>query len=174
MKLFPKAKDERVVAEINHIYKIGFHVLSFGILVDIILQAVGIRFEGTTMGDSSINLLEFAVVMLSWILCTVLMGRKGMMDDNAYAEADRYPWKHYLVQGILAGAGTAVAVWLIQFFSGAAWASRSAPYILLVLVSQMVFMVPVVTVLVLLITCVSFRYARHRRRKSEQSMEEDE
>ena len=47
-------------------YKIGFHVLSFGILVDIILQAVGIRFEGTTMGDSSINLLEFAVVMLSW------------------------------------------------------------------------------------------------------------
>ena len=89
MKLFPKAKDERVVAEINHIYKIGFHVLSFGILVDIILQAVGIRFEGTTMGDSSINLLEFAVVMLSWILCTVLMGRKGMMDDNAYAEADR-------------------------------------------------------------------------------------
>ena len=32
MKLFPKAKDERVVAEINHIYKIGFHVLSFGIL----------------------------------------------------------------------------------------------------------------------------------------------
>ena len=102
------------------------------------------------------------------------MGRKGMMDDNAYAEADRYPWKHYLVQGILAGAGTAVAVWLIQFFSGAAWASMSAPYILLVLVSQMVFMVPVVTVLVLLITCVSFCYARHRRRKSEQSMEEDE
>lgn len=164
MKLFPKAKDERVVAEINHIYKIGFHVLSFGILVDIILQAVGIRFEGTTMGDSSINLLEFAVVMLSWILCTVLMGRKGMMDDNAYAEADRYPWKHYLLQGVLAGAGAAAVVCVIQFFSGAAWASMSVPYILLVFAAQLMFMVPITTVLVLLLTYVSFRYAAKRRR----------
>ena len=49
MKLFCKAKDERVVAEINRIYKIGFYFLTFGILLDVVLQAVGIRLEGTTM-----------------------------------------------------------------------------------------------------------------------------
>lgn len=164
MKLFPKSKDERVVAEINRIYKIGFHLLSFGILADILLQAIGVRLEGSTVVDSSINLIEFAVLMLAWAVSLFLMSRKGLMDDNAYAEADRYPWKHYLLQGVLAGAGAAAVVCVIQFFSGAAWASMSVPYILLVFAAQLMFMVPITTVLVLLLTYVSFRYAAKRRR----------
>lgn len=174
MKLFCKAKDERVVAEINRIYKIGFHLLSFGILADILLQAIGVRLEGSTVVDSSINLIEFAVLMLAWAVSLFLMSRKGLMDDNAYAEADRYPWKHYLVQGLLAGAGAAAVVCIIQFFSGAAWASMSVPYILLAFASQLIFMVPAVTILLLLITWVSFRYARERRRKTEQAIGDDE
>ena len=174
MKLFYKAKDERVVAEINRIYKIGFHLLSFGILADILLQAIGVRLEGSTVVDSSINLIEFAVLMLAWALSLFLMSRKGLMDDNAFAEADRYPWKHYLVQGLLAGAGAAAVVCIIQFFSGAAWASMSVPYILLAFASQLIFMVPAVTILLLLITWVSFRYARERRRKTEQAIGDDE
>ncbi|HIX11380.1 MAG TPA: hypothetical protein H9739_07345 [Candidatus Agathobaculum pullistercoris] len=174
MKLFYKAKDERVVAEINRIYKIGFHLLSFGILADILLQAIGVRLEGSTVVDSSINLIEFAVLMLAWAVSLFLMSRKGLMDDNAFAEADRYPWKHYLVQGLLAGAGAAAVVCIIQFFSGAAWASMSVPYILLAFASQLIFMVPAVTILLLLITWVSFRYARERRRKTEQAIGDDE
>ena len=96
MKLFPKTKDERVVAEINRIYKIGFFFLTFGILLDVVLQAIGIRLEGTTMGDSSINLLEFGILLAAQLVILLMMNRKGLMDDNAYAEADRYPWKHYL------------------------------------------------------------------------------
>ena len=174
MKLFYKAKDERVVAEINRIYKIGFHLLSFGILADILLQAIGVRLEGSTVVDSSINLIEFAVLMLAWAVSLFLMSRKGLMDDNAFAQADRYPWKHYLVQGLLAGAGAAAVVCIIQFFSGAAWASMSVPYILLAFASQLIFMVPAVTILLLLITWVSFRYARERRRKTEQAIGDDE
>ena len=40
MKLFPKSKDERVVAEINRIYKIGFFFLTFGILLDVVLPVM--------------------------------------------------------------------------------------------------------------------------------------
>lgn len=139
-------------------------LLSFGILADILLQAIGVRLEGSTVVDSSINLIEFAVLMLAWAVSLFLMSRKGLMDDNAYAEADRYPWKHYLLQGVLAGAGAAAVVCVIQFFSGAAWASMSVPYILLVFAAQLMFMVPITTVLVLLLTYVSFRYAAKRRR----------
>ena len=174
MKLIRKAKDERVVAEINRIYKIGFFFLTFGILLDVVLQAVGVRLEGTTMGDSSINLLEFGILLAAQLVILLMMNRKGLMDDNAYAEADRYPWKHYLVHGFLAGAGAAVVVCAIQFFSGAAWASMSVPYILLAFAGQLMFMVPTVTVLLLLITCVSFHYARGRRRKAEQALEDNE
>ena len=174
MKLIRKAKDERVVAEINRIYKIGFFFLTFGILLDVVLQAVGVRLEGTTMGDSSINLLEFGILLAAQLVILLMMNRKGLMDDNAYAAAGRYPWKHYLVHGLLAGAGAASVVGGIQFFSGAAWASMSVPYILLAFAGQLVFMVPTVTVLLLLITCVSFHYARGRRRKAEQALEDNE
>lgn len=174
MKLFCKAKDERVVAEINRIYKIGFHLLSFGILADILLQAIGVRLEGSTVVDSSINLIEFAVLMLAWAVSLFLMSRKGLMDDNAFAEADRFPLKIYLAQGVLAGSVAAIVVSAVQFVGGAAWASMSVPYILLAFASQLIFMVPAVTILLLLITWVSFRYARERRRKTEQAIGDDE
>ena len=131
MKLFCKAKDERVVAEINRIYKIGFHLLSFGILADILLQAIGVRLEGSTVVDSSINLIEFAVLMLAWAVSLFLMSRKGLMDDNAFAEADRFPLKIYLAQGVLAGSVAAIVVSAVQFVSGAAWVSMGVPYMLL-------------------------------------------
>lgn len=174
MKLFYKAKDERVVAEINRIYKIGFHLLSFGILADILLQAIGVRLEGSTVVDSSINLIEFAVLMLAWALSLFLMSRKGLMDDNAFAEADRFPLKIYLAQGVLAGSVAAIVVSAVQFVSGAAWVSMGVPYMLLAFASQLIFMVPAVTILLLLITWVSFRYARERRRKTEQAIGDDE
>ncbi len=94
MKLIRKAKDERVVAEINRIYKVGFYFLTAGILADLVLQALGISVQNETIGGA-VNLVEFAVVMLAQLFCLVLMARKGMMDDNAFAEADCYPWKHY-------------------------------------------------------------------------------
>ena len=65
---------------------------------------------------------------------------------------------------MLAGTVAAIVVSAVQFVSGAAWASMSVPYILLVFAAQLMFMVPITTVLVLLLTYVSFRYAAKRRR----------
>ena len=78
MKLIRKAKDERVVAEINRIYKVGFYFLTAGILADLVLQALGISVQNETIGGA-VNLVEFAVVMLAQLFCLVLMARKGMM-----------------------------------------------------------------------------------------------
>ena len=122
---------------------------------------------------TSFNLLEFAILMLAQLVCIALMARKGLMDDNAYAEADRYPWKHYLVQGVLAGVAAAVVVCAVQYGSGAVWASMGLRDILLVVAVQLLFLVPVTTVLVLLLTYVSFRYAAQRRRKKAEQMEDD-
>lgn len=174
MKLFCKAKDERVVAEINRIYKIGFYFLTFGILLDVVLQAVGIRLEGTTMGDSSINLLEFGILMAAQLITLLMMNRKGLMDDNAFAEADRFPLKIYLAQGVLAGSVAAIVVSAVQFVSGAAWVSMGVPYMLLAFAAQLLFMVPTVTVLVLLITYATFCYAKRRRARAQAQMDEED
>ena len=149
MKLFCKAKDERVVAEINRIYKIGFYFLTFGILLD-------------------------AVLMLAWAVSLFLMSRKGLMDDNAFAEADRFPLKIYLAQGVLAGSVAAIVVSAVQFVSGAAWVSMGVPYMLLAFAAQLLFMVPTVTVLVLLITYATFCYAKRRRARAQAQMDEED
>ena len=117
MKLIRKAKDERVVAEINRIYKVGFYFLTAGILADLVLQVLGISVQNETIGGA-VNLVEFAVVMLAQLFCIVLMARKGMMDDNAFAEAVCYPWKHYLVQGALGGVAASVVVCVLQCATG--------------------------------------------------------
>ena len=174
MKLFCKAKDERVVAEINRIYKIGFHLLSFGILADILLQAIGVRLEGSTVVDSSINLIEFAVLMLAWAVSLFLMSRKGLMDDNAFAEADRFPLKIYFAQGVLAGLGRGDRGERGAVVSGAAWVSMGVPYMLLAFAAQLLFMVPTVTVLVLLITYATFCYAKRRRARAQAQMDEED
>ena len=49
MKLIRKAKDERVVAEINRIYKVGFYFLTAGILAD--LSAAGAGDKRTERND---------------------------------------------------------------------------------------------------------------------------
>ena len=163
MKLIRKAKDERVVAEINRIYKVGFYFLTAGILADLVLQALGISVQNETIGGA-VNLVEFAVVMLAQLFCLVLMARKGMMDDNAFAEADCYPWKHYLVQGALAS----VVVCVLQCATGAVWVGMGVPAILLVFAAQLLLTVPLTTVLVLLLTYASFRYAKRRRAGTEE------
>lgn len=173
MKLIRKAKDERVIAEVNRIYKIGFNFLTVGILADIVLQVMNIHVEVHTP-LASINLLEFGVVLVAQFLCLALMGRKGLMDDNAYAEADRYPWKHYLMQGILAGVSVCVLICVGQYFSGAAWASLGLGYALLVFLFQLVCIVPLTTIILLGITYVSFRYALRRRVQKEAVLGEDD
>ena len=67
MKLFAKkTKDERVVAETNRIYKVGYLILSFGIVFDLYLQLAGAK-----DGQFSLRMVEFGVLMLA------LCGRAG-------------------------------------------------------------------------------------------------
>ena len=112
--------------------------------------------------------------MLAWAVSLFLMSRKGLMDDNAFAEADRFPLKIYLAQGVLAGTVAAIVVSAVQFVSGAAWVSMGVPYMLLAFAAQLLFMVPTVTVLVLLITYATFCYAKRRRARAQAQMDEED
>ena len=76
---FNAAKDERIQAELNSIYRIGYLVLMFGILFDLFLQYV------PTLGaeNVSVRTVELAVFFVAKILCLVLMVRKGISDDDS-------------------------------------------------------------------------------------------
>ena len=173
MKLFHKATDERVVAEANRVYKVGFFALTAGIVLDLILQLAGVRWTVSVQAFGSLNMLEWVVVIGVNLLCVVLLARKGLMDDNAYAEAERYPLGYYLLVGTFAGIVATAAVYISQYLGGAPWAEAELATKLLVAVVELLFTVPTTVVLVLLMTYASFRYARRRRTKSSCSEERE-
>lgn len=117
MKLFDKKpKDERVVAETNRIYKAGYMILTFGILVDLYLQ-----FSSVNGSGFSVRPVEFGMFMLAQIACVVMMVRRGMSDDNRYAEADVFPQKYYALVSLGAGAGAALLFLALRMLAFPNW-----------------------------------------------------
>lgn len=106
MKQFRKKPvDERVVMEVNRIYRVGYLILTFGILIDIIWQIAS-----APMGESAVRPLELTVLVVANIVCLLMMVQKGLSDDGAYAEAEKFPKKHYVLLGLGAGAAAAAVL----------------------------------------------------------------
>ncbi len=106
MKLFrKKTVDERVASEVNRIYRVGYLILTFGILIDVIWQMAT-----EPMGKIVVRPLEFATLIVANIICVLMMVQKGLSDDDAYAEAEKFPKKHYALLGLGAGAVAAAAM----------------------------------------------------------------
>lgn len=117
MKMQKKQKDERIIAETNKIYKIGFHILTIGILIDLFLQFTNVSATEHSIGFS-FRVIEFGAFMAAQIVCVALMARKGMMDNNKYAEAEIFPKKYYLRVSLIAGVATGLAFSaLVMFFN---------------------------------------------------------
>ena len=157
MKLMKKRKklDERVAAEINRIYKIGYLILTIGIGADIIIESV------TSPAGIRIRPLETAVFFLAQFVCMALMVHKGLADDNQYAEADVFPLRHTLKIGLFAGlvSGAAAAAFRIAQFDAAMTGGIKA-----MIFGMMVCVTTVmVTVTVLLLQYLMFRLAKRRR-----------
>lgn len=165
--LFSAPKDERIRAEINNIYRIGYMVLTFGIAFDIILQIV----ESVPDGATFFRPVEFTVFIVANVICLFLMIRKGLGDDNRYAEEEYFHHAHYLRVAILAGLASALVIsGLITW----RWASVGIDSLALIalITAGSVFLstAPAIYALNYLV----FRLAKKRRKQIEQSEDEEE
>ncbi len=169
-KLFRnKAKDERVVAETNRIYRIGYHILCFGILADLVLKYSG-AMPAWLDGENKLFSLEFWVLLAANAAIVVLMVRRGMMDDNAYAEAETFPLRHYAGVAVLAGLAAGVVYAVLSWLGGGYWEGLDAGSLLLVMAVMTVSITVCTGPLILLIYYACFRAAKKRR----QAQREDE
>ena len=173
MKLFQKKpKDERVVAEANRIYKIGYLILMFGIVVDLyvklyldpgreIVQLNGLMSMFIYVG------LEVIVLLASNITCLVLMVRRGISDDDQYAETETFAFGHYLKIALLAGliAGLVGGGFTLYSLGTEIWI---AP--LFTALSLFVFC----TIGIIILQYVVFRMARIRRHREAEKLESEE
>lgn len=131
MKLFQKKqKDERVVAETNRIYKVGYLIFNIGILFDLYLQLA----DG---GGSAVRPVEWVVLLAANLICLTMMVRKGMADDDRYAETDVFPKKHYALVSLGAGVGAAVLFIALKMLMHPQWREFGAQTLAWCLVSPL-------------------------------------
>ncbi len=166
MKLFwKKTVDERVAGEVNRIYRVGYLILTFGILIDIIWQIAS-----APMGETGVRPLEFAALVGANIICVLMMVRKGLSDDNAYAETEKFPKRHYALLGLGCGAAAAVVIIAIRVLTFA-W---EYPISTMALVLGIYFF-SIMLITAVLFYCVQYTMFRAaKRRRDKQLQDEDE
>lgn len=102
-------KDERVETESNRVYKLGFVMLSFGVLVYLyydwsLKQAMCMR-DVLANGTGRMEFTTADLFLCGWFALTMIVGmvllvRKGFGDDNRFAEVEQFPIGHYALTSI--------------------------------------------------------------------------
>lgn len=164
--------DERVEAESNRVYKIGFVMLSIGMLVymyyDWTLKQAAFMRDVLATGSGRMDFTSADLFLYGWFALTMLVGivllcRKGFSDDNRFAEADKFPAVHYMlvsvvlvaIADVLATAIRVLAEFQVLGAAGIMWSSVAF---------GSVFMVVAGIPFGLLVFWVGFNTARNRRR----------
>ena len=108
-------KDERLEAESAKVYKIGFVLLSFGMLMIFFYQFIA-RQVAWVHSDASEMPLGFATpfeatmylwLVLVMLICAGLQTRKGYVDTNRFGQTEHLPVGYFLLVSGLSGAAFA-------------------------------------------------------------------
>lgn len=111
-------KDERLEAENAKIYKLGFGLLSFGMLIILFYEIIA-RQVAWVHSDASEMPHLFATpaeaAMYAWfvivmLICVVLQTRKGYVDTNRFGQTEHLPVGYFLLVSGLSGAALALVI----------------------------------------------------------------
>lgn len=160
MKLIHKSTDERVTAEVNRIYKVCYYILTFGIGLDLVLQVCGVLPAG---GDAPFRPLEFAVFMAAQLAGVALMARKGFMDDNAFAESDVFPAKHYLCISLAGGAVAGLVMVAVNYLTSEFWRGMGGNQLFIAALISFLSMFLCTAAAIYVVYYATFRIAKRRR-----------
>lgn len=111
-------KDERLEAENAKIYKIGFMLLSFGMLM-ILFYEILARQVAWVHSDASEMPHLFATpaeaAMYTWLvivmlICVVLQTRKGYVDTNRFGQTEHLPVGYFLLVCGISGVTSTLVI----------------------------------------------------------------
>lgn len=111
-------KDERLEAENAKIYKLGFMLLSFGMLALLVYQIMAQQVAWVHNGGngafhlfaSPVDAAMYAWLFIVMLVCAVLQTRKGYVDTNRFGQTDRLPASYFLLVASLSGVASALAI----------------------------------------------------------------
>lgn len=111
-------KDERLEAESAKIYKLGFMLLSFGMLALLVYQIMAQQVAWVHNGGngafhlfaSPVDAAMYAWLFIVMLVCAVLQTRKGYVDTNRFGQTDCLPAGYFLLVAGLTGVSSALAI----------------------------------------------------------------
>lgn len=111
-------KDERLEAENAKIYKIGFVLLSFGMLMIFFYQFIArqvtwVHSDASEMPHGFATPFEAAMylwLVLVMLICAGLQTRKGYVDTNRFGQTEHLPVGYFLLVSGLSGAAFALVI----------------------------------------------------------------
>ena len=111
-------KDERLEAEIAKVYKLGFMLLSFGMLVLLVYQIMAnqvawVHGEASSthaLFSSPVEALMYAWLFIVMLICVALQTRKGYVDTNRFGQTDRFPMGYFALIAGISGIASTLAI----------------------------------------------------------------
>lgn len=151
-----KVVDERIVQEVGRVYRVAYYLFNIGLLLDLFLKLSSNSIPVGLDGFRYVG-LEAAVVVLVNIAVLAILWRKGLMDDETkYAESDKFPWKHYLMESVACGVGVGLLSCLARGLSGQMFSPLAYVFLFCSTVLCIILFA-------MLVTYLSFRVAKRRR-----------
>lgn len=111
-------KDERLEAENCRIYRIGFLLLSFGVLLFFFYEATAAQVawvHSNYSGQLKVFASSSELALLLWFLatmvvCCVLQSRKGFVETNRFGQTDAFPMRYFAIIAAMTGVASALVI----------------------------------------------------------------
>lgn len=171
-------KDERLEAENAKVYKIGFYLLSFGMLMILFYEILARQVAWVHSSSSEMPHLfatPFEAAMYAWLvivmlICVVLQTRKGYVDTNRFGQTEHLPAGYFLLICGISGVTSALTIAAMRCiaeaqivpFESVLWAANFATGV------SCGLMIAVVTFATL---CTVYFSAKRRRAKIEAELD---
>ncbi len=111
------APDERLEAESCKIYRVGFVLLSFGMLFYFVygLMAAQVAWVHGSSADMSIMFDPlFLWFMLVMVVCSIMQTRKGFVETNRFGQTDVFPLGFFAFISAVSGVASTIAIWAMR------------------------------------------------------------
>ena len=167
-------RDERLEAENAKIYKIGFALLSFGMLAILFYQFIARQVAWVHSDASEMPHLfatPFEAAMYAWLvivmlICVVLQTRKGYVDTNRFGQTEHLPAGYFLLISGLSGAVSALVVAAMRCIAAAQIVPLESVFWLANLATG-VFCGATIFIATFAVLCASLKKKKKRRAKLE-------
>lgn len=171
-------KDERLEAENAKIYKLGFVLLSFGMLLILLYQFIArqvawVHSDASEMPHGVVTPFEAAMylwLVLVMLICAGLQTRKGYVDTNRFGQTEHLPVGYFLLVSGLSGAAFALVIAAMRCIAEAQIVPLESVFWVANLATGVVYGATIFVVTFVLL-CATFFSTKRRRAKIETELD---